>query len=67
MFSEDRWIKVRINKQIDNRKYQSVWKLSNTFLNNSWVKREWKPNLTLSLSDNENTIREKLWHAALCA
>lgn len=42
MFSEHHETKLDINKRKILGKSPNIWKLNNTFLNNPWVKRNFK-------------------------
>lgn len=39
VFSEHNWIILEINEKKSTRKFLSDWKLSNSIMNNPWVKR----------------------------
>ena len=40
MFSDDSRIKLKINSRKKLGKFTNVWKLSNTYLNNQYIKEE---------------------------
>ena len=40
MFSDHNKIKLEINNKTIAAQSQNIWRLNNTFLNNTWVKKE---------------------------
>lgn len=46
-------------------KFESMWKLNNTYINNKSVKKKWgKVKIHFEVNENLNTMYQNLWYAA---